>query len=465
MLTRRDLIHSRQYLRQRYLCAIVSHRADPLDWAGRNAGSAAFAGVMILVIALAGTAVLGKIFPGGSSAWNKCDAVIVERETGTKYVCGLQPDTLHPVLNFASAALIKGTTKQVTAARSSLTWPRGPMVGIPDAPDNLPGAGGLLVGAWNLCSVLRDDGSGTARPASVVLVGSGPAGARPADASAVVVADPDGGRHLIWQGARFPLTDARFVLSALGLTPEAGVPVAASWLAPLPLGPALGPIEVTGAGAAVPGLPSLRVGRFATVATADGTTRWYLAQAGGLQEVTEVQRSLVRTADRTPVALSPTDLTAPGVVIMPPMAYAGIQPPTRIPAYTTPSAKEQTVCAAYLGDTVGLTVDGTLPVAGARAVPAAARRPLAADAVLVEPGHGALIRALATPTAPAGTLMLVTDLGVRYACADDAAAQSLGYPRGTPIAVIPAGLLALLPQGPALDASAALRIFAHTAAG
>ena len=461
MLSRRDLIHSRQHLRQRLVCAVVSHRPDPLDWAGRHATTAMFAGLMVLVIALGGTAIYGKIFPGGSKAWRKCDAVIVERETGAKYVCGVTAGKLHPTLNFASASMIIGSTKQVVVARASLTWPRGEPVGIDGAPDNLPEPKRLLKGRWSLCSVIRPDETGTGRPSTVVLVGASPAGGQAVGDRALMVAGPDGGRQLIWRGTRYPISKPEIVLPVLGLAPAQGVPVGAAWLAPIPVGATLGPIEVTGVGQVLPKLPRMKVGQLARVTNADGTTRFYLAQQQGLQEVTELQKSLVRTNNtQPPVTLSPTDLATPGLTIMSPMTWTGIAPPTTMPSFASPRTAEQSICAT-LGNRlpVGVVLDGSLPSTADRITPSkqpAGRAPVA-DAVIVPATYGALVTGLASDNAPDGARALVTDLGIRYALADADSAKAMGL-SGTPVPV-PAGLLDLLPEGPSLDRQSARRIW------
>jgi hypothetical protein len=76
------------------------------------------------------------------------------------------------------------------------------------------------------------------------------------------------------------------------------------------------------------------------------------------------------------------------------------------------------------------------------------------DRVLVPPGRGAVVEALAAPESPSGALSLVTDLGVRYPLPRPEVLGLLGYPAVTPVR-LPAGLVALLPVGRALDPDAA----------
>src|SRR5262249_23622775 len=82
----------------------------------------------------------------------------------------------------------------------------------------------------------------------------------------------------------------------------------------------------------------------------------------------------------------------------------------------------------------------------------------AVDRVIVEGGHGALVKTLPVPgAASAGTTVyLVTDEGIKYGLAlGQLSTQSvLGYDGVTPTP-IPADLLSLVPTGPGLDADAA----------
>jgi hypothetical protein len=80
------------------------------------------------------------------------------------------------------------------------------------------------------------------------------------------------------------------------------------------------------------------------------------------------------------------------------------------------------------------------------------------DTVRVKPGTGVLVEAQASPTAPAGTgtVSIVTDAGLRFAVADATTLGYLGYEGVTPQR-LPAELVALLPEGPALDPKQAIK--------
>jgi hypothetical protein len=73
---------------------------------------------------------------------------------------------------------------------------------------------------------------------------------------------------------------------------------------------------------------------------------------------------------------------------------------------------------------------------------------------MVDAGRGAVVEAMASPDATSGTLVLVTDLGIRYVVPSREALAALGYGTAQPVR-LPALLVARLPEGPALDPAAA----------
>ena len=73
-----------------------------------------------------------------------------------------------------------------------------------------------------------------------------------------------------------------------------------------------------------------------------------------------------------------------------------------------------------------------------------------ADLISVAPAGGAFVQPEAAPGIGGNSLFLITDAGVKYPVPSASAAQALGYPAGRAVA-LPAGLLGLLPTGPALN--------------
>jgi hypothetical protein len=79
-----------------------------------------------------------------------------------------------------------------------------------------------------------------------------------------------------------------------------------------------------------------------------------------------------------------------------------------------------------------------------------------ADRILVEPGSAAVVEAMPSSRAPAGTVVLVTDLGRAYPLADPKLLDTLGYAGTRPLR-LPADLIARIPQGPGLNPASATR--------
>src|SRR5262249_47593462 len=137
----------------------------------RRSSTALFAGVMIAVLLVAGFTVLGLLLPSGSTAWQQPGAIIVEKETGNRFV--FLAGALHPTLNNTSAKLIPGTNGHVVSvSQNSLRGvPHGAPVGIPGAPDSLPAPDDLSGNQWLVCAPTTTDAAGGQQTSLSVLIG------------------------------------------------------------------------------------------------------------------------------------------------------------------------------------------------------------------------------------------------------------------------------------------------------
>jgi hypothetical protein len=291
------------------------------------------------------------------------------------------------------------------------------------------------------------------RPQSTVLVGERLADGTVAAAAAraVLVRDPTDRTFLLSGHRRHLIPPDRETASlrALGWNAQQPWPVAAAFVNAVPLGPDLVAPEVPAFGSRS-GVDGYRVGQLLT----DGS-QWSVALADGAAAVTEVQARLLqarpgayppRTLDNSFNTLPPSRIRL--------SAADGI--PATVPELTTPAER---VCITLPVDRLQaeLRIDPTVPpgvaVRGAATVPGGVQ----ADLVYVARGKGALAAAAASPDAPAGgTVSIVTDTGLRYPIAGRELLGRLGY-GGVPPQRVPAQLVALLPQGPALDADEARR--------
>src|SRR3954470_16337239 len=86
MPSRREQIQSYQYLMQRVVNAFVAGEADPSMSPTRRLAGAGFASVMVAVLVVAVFGVIGLLKHGGNTSWRNSGVVIIEKETGTRYV-------------------------------------------------------------------------------------------------------------------------------------------------------------------------------------------------------------------------------------------------------------------------------------------------------------------------------------------------------------------------------------------
>jgi type VII secretion protein EccB len=460
--SRQDQLHSYQYSVQRVVAALVTHDPDPHRSPLRRAGMTALISLVIAALAVGAAAVYGLLTGASSANIRDESAVYLEKGSGARYVYLKSDDRLHPVLNYASALLIANATapKVVSTTRKKLaTVELGDPMGIPDAPDSLPGSGkdDLLKGPWSVCTSSSEDPGSGSEPRSTLLVGDTLTdGTIAGSAQALVVRDPSDQAFLVYGNRRFLIPANRYtaILRAFKWGDRQAWPVAAAWINAIPTGPDVEPLSIPGFGGSsgVPEAP--QVGQLVN----DGNNQWAVALSDGAAGITVVQALLLQT---NPDAAAPVSL--------PVSRFANLSPsktrlsdtgdpnglPSTVPALAaTPQRACMTLPVGEHGD--GIRLDPTIP-AGA-AAPAASTVPggIQADFVHVPRGKGALVAAAASPTAPAssGTVSIVTDTGRRFPVASRDVLPKLGFGGVTPLQV-PAQLIALLPQGPALDATKA----------
>src|SRR5688572_3582059 len=179
MASRQNQLHSYQFAVQRTVSALVTREPDPAQPPFRRIVGSVFASAMLAILALAGVGIYGLIVQGGNTTWRTNGAVVVERESGAKFV--YLDGKLHPVVNYASALLISRSSdpKTMSVSRKSLTGAaRGTPLGIAGAPDSLAAPDRLLGAPWTVCSVQIRQANGTLRAESVLSAGARPARAR-----------------------------------------------------------------------------------------------------------------------------------------------------------------------------------------------------------------------------------------------------------------------------------------------
>ncbi|MQS16222.1 type VII secretion protein EccB [Streptomyces kaniharaensis] len=462
MQTRRDHVQSYQFAMGRLASALVGGDPGQGDSPTRRSALGTVLGAGVAVLLCGGFAVAGLLAPPASTAWRKDGAVVVEKETGNRYV--YLGGELRPARNQASALLIAGgpAAPETVPAEVLAGTPRGVPVGIPDAPDAVPAAAGLLDGAWARC--LRTDVTGA--PAPGAAGGGAPAGSAAGGGGqgagggaaggavpvgqtlvfgpaadvlpglpagrAALVAGPDGARHLLVGDTKYAVP-ADSALIALGLDDRPAVAVPADWLAAVPTGAPLAASAPPGAGApagTVAGQSTVTGQLFSTGPGADA--HHYVQRADGLAPVGPTEYALLAAL---PGAPAPRTVTAADLATAPLSADRGAL--NRLPAVTgLPAPDAGALCLRTgPGGTVRLVL-----------------APVLARPVVLPPGTGVLA------TGPVGgPPYLVTEQGARYRVTDGDALRALGLGDARRVLTLPADVLALLPEGPALGRAAARR--------
>ncbi len=451
MASRQDQLHSHQFTVQRVVSALVMRDTDPERSPFRRTAGATLAGVLVAVLALAGVAVYGVLAPGGGTGWRDGSAVIVERESGARYV--YLGGALHPVPNYASALLVIGSPQAhpVTVAHASLDGvPRGAPLGIPGAPDPLPDHDRLLGAPWALCSARFSDGP----PQSVLYVGRAPgSGVELPDGTGLLAATPDGTGYLIWRHHRYRVS--RFALGALAWGAEPLTPVAPAFVNSLAAAPDLAAPALPGVAGGPSKVPGARVGQVVVETVPGGAKQYAVAVTDGLAAVSELQAALLLAKSGTgQKELSPADFAA-DLTAAPLIPTGPLAPPATRPELARPHLADRGLCVTVGGtrDTLTYDVSVSPDVPRAPSVSAGAVPAIQADRVVVEPGRGAIVSAQPSADAP-GTASIVSELGIRYPVPGADVLAMLGYDGINPVPM-PSGLVALLPVGPALDPAAA----------
>lgn len=457
MPSRKDQLHSYQFMMHRVVSSVMVHETDPEQAPLRRGVGAVFGGVMLAAIVAAVFGIVGVLTNAGGTGWRADGSIIIERETGALYV--YQDNAVRPTPNFASARLLSGdgTAEPSRVSTADLEdVPRKSFVGIPGAPESLPGA--LADGVWTLCSELAEDESGTLGTSTALLVGQDPiAGTDLGDRGLLVRDDVDGSYHLIWGSHRYPLLgpDPEALVRSLYGVQRDVVDVGRAWLNGLPAGRDIAPIEVADRGAPSAALPQYRVGDIVAHPVRD-RQQHYLVRADALSPLTEFQVGILRGQFPVEPAQISAQVANGAAIGEPVLPYSrSAEWPGSVPELAPlASAPGATVCAATTNASSSprvLVGDETLsPDRGMPTVRRSDTGVALADRILVPPGRVAVVRAMPSGTAPTGALSVVTDLGIRFPVPTPEELAALGYDVAD-AAAIPAGLVQRIPEGPTLS--------------
>jgi type VII secretion protein EccB len=437
-----------RFMRRRLECALLGSDLRAVNGPMRAPAQSLMAGLGLTVIMLAGCVALAFLRPqpGLPTA-----PILMEKQSGALFV--RLGDTLHPVLNLASARLITQTDSdpQVISASALSHGKRGPLLGISGAPQFVGKPLSEDESRWTVC-----DG----RDGTTVVVGRGEGSqshvlAR--DEALLVRPSSEGSTYLLYDGRRalVNLADA-VVARALASDNQTPRTVSPLLLNVVPEAPPLTAPRIADAGSRSPAwLPGFPIGSVLKV-TRTGGDEFYVVLTDGVQRVGQLAADLVRLANshgaRTVISVAADVIrNAPAVTSLPVSGFPD-------QAKVAPTADDATLCAGWTPASSGRAdisfSFGGLPLSdGQRPVPLAQAdgKGPALDAVYLPPGRSAYVRAtsLSGGDVRAGTRYLISDNGVRYAVRDDNAAHDLGMPDAMIAAPWP--VLATLPAGPELS--------------
>src|SRR5215212_4070117 len=426
MQSKRDQVHAHRFVMSRLSAAVLQAEPDAPSSPMRRFTRGTFAGAMVAVLIVAGFVLIGLIFHGSSTAFSEPGAIIVEKETGNRFL--LLDGALHPVLNNASAKLLTGTQGHVVSvsAKSLRDLPHAAPIGIPGAPDNLPDPAHLTGSQWLVCSPQRPDESGALRPGLTVLLGDQPPVTALGRDQGALVRTRTNATYLVWRNRRF-LVPNDATLIALGYGSVRPFPLDGQWINTLTAGPDLTAPTIADRGNRGRTLEGTqrRIGQVFVVHTAGNDDTFFVLTRDGLAPVTAMLADLLlgdpgNTTAAYPggsaqaITLSATTAVAAQTTAVPAAADLPLAAPEPVDGASgrAPCTQLRFGSAQGPATRIVLTNPDRLPQ---RATGAAAIEPgQGADVVSVTPGSGMLALDLAAPGITTGTRYLITDLGVRY---------------------------------------------------
>ncbi|MFE5810031.1 type VII secretion protein EccB [Streptomyces sp. NPDC056491] len=326
MASRRDELNAYTFAKRRTVAAFLQPSATGTEEGAPRPLRAVLPGLIAGALVLAGFGAWGMFKPTAPKGWAEPGTrVIVGKDSTTRYVVlttkvgGKDQTRLHPVLNLASARLlldpkkfkvIQVEDKVLDAGRP----PRGPIIGIPYAPDRLPSKDDAgRAKRWAVCQQPGGNGRGV-QTATFVLADREAArtddARRLTDTQALYVQSTGTGqeRYLVDAAGtkyRFPegTPEAGTMTNAMvgtGATPQ---PVSPEWLGTLNSGDDLSfpplPGKV-GADAGVGGLTTAdnKVGMVLTAQTGSGAQH-YVVLPGKVAPVSDFVAWLLISAPAT----------------------------------------------------------------------------------------------------------------------------------------------------------------------
>ncbi len=452
MASKKDLVEGQSFSRRRLITAFVSGAPGGREVEPGKPLRAVVGGVVLSAILVVGALAAGLLAPTLPDGWDQ-DSLVIAEDTGARYVA--LDGTLFPVINTASARLlIPSNYKVVSAKADKLTKSkRGATLGIIGAPDAMPTTSGLIDSGWTAC---------TSRARGLATTISRTPLAK-AVTDQAVVARVDGGAqpvtYLIDNGIRYliPAASVNSVKLVLGLATAPDYSVTAAWVNLFAPGPDLAPFSVDGKGdppTGQTGLPATaRVG--SVVADEENPDQQYLLLSGGrIAPLKPFAAAMYRLGG----TVGDQDAQKIAGQVFSGLTLAPSVSPQAWPS-VVPTAVDRTACAILTAGTGGTKPSVSLGVAPGS--PPADN----VTSTTVDPGAGALIRAIGAANLVDGPVFLVDQTGSAFpvvSSGDDDAVARLGYAQSD-VVPVPSGWAALLTTGATLSVAGARTVVAAAA--
>ncbi|MEV0698033.1 type VII secretion protein EccB [Saccharopolyspora sp. NPDC050389] len=443
MQTQRDHVHAHQFLMGRMSSALVLGDPASAEVPARRAAVGIYIGLVLALLIAVGFGIYGWLVPGGNNAWRAQGAIVVEKETGTRYVN--VNGVLHPTLNYASAKLLQGpnaNSKVTLLSRASLAdAPRGAPLGIPNAPQVLPSAQDLAGSHWLTCLPGSVGDVAPGSPELSLNFDPGVAAVPLPPDRYVLVESPAGTQYVLWGGAKHQVAEPT-VPVALGMAAVRPVPAPQPWLDALPDGPVLASAQIDGMGASGPSIggKAYPVGQLFEQRSVNGDVQTFVLRREGLAPISRTEFMLLEVAAGSP---EPAQIDAAAVAAAPRSADRSLI--GRIPDLSGARWQDHGPTAMCLRQApVGPRVASEVVFAGPDA---------AAGGVHLRPGTGVVVAALPIPPGRRVPDRYLITGDSKYLLPDDDSMRALGY-AGVPVRPIANDLLATVPSGPALSQAA-----------
>ncbi|MFB6836105.1 type VII secretion protein EccB [Streptomyces sp. NPDC056361] len=509
MASRRDELNAYTFAKKRTVAAFLQPSPSGTEEGAPKPLRAIAPGLIVAALVVAGFGAWGMFSPSAPKGWDTPGTrVIVGKQSTTRYVVlqtgkGKDAKTLlHPVLNLASARLLLNPDQFQVVQVDDKTLdlgkpPRGPILGIPYAPDRLPAENDAGVPKrWAVCEQPGGGKGASVQKATFLFAkrdqerteGKG----QLKDGQVLYVQGQTGKARFFVDhtGTKYPLkADSTGLLTVLvGLNKEPQ-PVTDDWLATLKTGDEIDFPHVEGEVGAPAGVPGggltateNRVGMVLLAQTGSGPQN-YLVLPGKVRPVSAFTAWLLISAPQTrsldmrgkPSAVNASDFE-PDSTVFQPRAHWPAKRSELANEVTGAAGGRDTVCSVLTGvDEAGNT---TLTTWAGPEYPADITA--GGTSTYVTPGTGLLYTQIqGKQKTPGGSLFLVTDTGLRYAVqanGDSDSARSeigageqkqtdgrpepsdaqkrLGYEKVKP-ALVPIEWSEFLSKGPRLDTNSA----------